>query len=362
MATAVDTAKRRVLFVLPSFEIGGSQRVLLTLLRHLDRSRYAPELVVFDISGGLRDMVPADVPMHDLRRPRLRDAIVALWGTARHVRPHIIFSTLGYVNLAVLGMRRWLPGRPRIVVRESNLPSQALPALRHYRWIAAGYRALYPRADAIICQSHSIRKELTRDFGVRPAQAVLVRNPVDVESIRRRAVAATRAPGSGRRFVAAGHLIHQKGYDRLLEIFAQLPEAELDIYGDGAERANLEAQVRRLRLGARVRLPGFASQQLWSAMAGADCFVMPSRWEGMPNAALEALACGTPVLATPEAGGLTEVAEDAPPTAVTLAPMEAFLDALRQVVPRTDAGLRPTLLPPAFTLSRAVQEFERVLG
>jgi glycosyltransferase involved in cell wall biosynthesis len=256
-----------------------------------------------------------------------------------------------------------LPGRPRVVIRESNLPSQALPALRHHRLIGAGYRVLYPTAAAIVCQSQAIAGELVRDFGVRPERAVLVRNPVDVEGIRERATNGTRAPGSGVRFVAAGHLIPQKGFDRLLEMFARLSaDAQLVIYGDGAERGSLEEQRHRLGLDARVHMPGFVGPELWPALAGADCFVMPSRWEGMPNAALEALACGTPVLATPEAGGLTEVAVDSPLGAVTLAPIGGWEEALRRVTPRADTRLRPSLLPAEFALRQAVQALERVLG
>ena len=150
--------------------------------------------------------------------------------------------------------------------------------------------------------------------------------------------------------------------DRLLEMFASLDaDARLDIYGDGAERSALERQALALGIADRVAMPGFIRDP-WSSLAGADAFLMPSRWEGMPNAALEALALGVPVIATPQAGGLEEVTAACTPGTLTLADVGApFVSALRALSPRRDAGLRPSLLPGDFDLAEVIPQFERLL-
>jgi glycosyltransferase involved in cell wall biosynthesis len=352
----------RVVFVIPSYEIGGSQRVLLTLLANIDRTRIAPELVVFDATGGLLPDVPENVPVHNLGKPRLRAAIPGLIAALRRLRPDAIFSTLGYVNLAILAMAPFLGFRPRVIIRESNTPSDSLPSLPYSGVISAAYRMLYRRANHVICQSEIMAQDLVQNFNVRPDQVVQLPNPVNVAAIRQGIDNPVRTKGAGLRLVTAGHLIHQKAYDRLLDMFAALPpDSQMTIFGDGAERAALEAQIVTLGIGDRVRLPGFVPDP-WPTFAGADAFLMPSRWEGLPNAALEALACGTPVIATSTTGGLVDVARSAPTGAVTLVPHgDEFVQAIEAITANPDMGPRPSLLPDDFAIDRVAAAFNALL-
>jgi glycosyltransferase involved in cell wall biosynthesis len=353
---------KRVVFVLPSCENGGAQRVLLTLLASLDPSTFSAELVVFQEATDLVHLVPPHVPVFCLNRARLRSALPGLLQTLMARRPDVVVSTLGYVNLAVLAMRPLLAGAPRMIIRESNLPSLALPSLKGTAFLRAGYKLLYRFADVVIAQSDQMGSELCA-FGVAPERVVQLHNPVDVDAVRRRAAQPTREPGDGPRFVTAGRLIWHKGHDRLLEMFAKVDQkARLLIMGAGPERKALEIRALELGLASRVTFGGFVAEP-WAAFAGADAFVLPSRWEGMPNAALEALACGTPVIATPESGGLPEVAAEAQAGAVTLAAAGApFLEALRKTSPRTDVTLRSSLLPQSFTLQTVAATFAHLLA
>ena len=350
-----------VAFVLPSFEIGGSQRVCLTLLNHLDQRMFTPELVVFEASGALADMVDKSIPVHDLGRPRLRRVIGPLIRELRNLRPQIIFSTLGYTNLALLASLPLLRFRPRVVIRESNTPSKSMDSLAHAWALRLGYRWLYPRADAVICQSRVIGSELIENFGLRPSQLHYLCNPVDIDRIRHLASPPQRVPGSGLRLLAAGHLIRQKGFDRLLEIFAKLPvDAHLTVLGDGVERSRLEEQARRLGIAERIAMPGFAERP-WPLFAGADAFLLPSRWEGLPNVALEALACGTQVIGTPDAGGLDEVAAAASGGVTLASSAEAFIAAILRSPQRPAVALSHSLLPVAYELNQVVPAFSQLL-
>ena len=164
--------------------------------------------------------------------------------------------------------------------------------------------------------------------------------------------------------LGAGRLTRQKGFDRLIELMPQLPpNTRLTIYGEGPDRAVLQQRIAELGLGERVKLENF-SATLPAAMAGADVFVLPSRWEGLPNVVLEALAVGTPVVASDEAE-VEDVARAAPPGAVTIAAVgPAFADAIRGRTPAASAPAepRPSLLPAAYRREAVVAQFSDLLA
>ena len=359
---ALRQSARTVAFVLPSFAGGGAERVVLTLAAHLDRDRFLPTVVVLDGRGPLKQAVPARLEVHDLGRSRLRWAVPRLARVLRRLRPAAIVSTLGHLNLAVLALRPILPPGTRILAREANTPAQSLATVPRPALFRAAYRRLYPGADAVICPSRRIADEMVRDFSVPAGRVRVLPNPVDVDGIRAAAKPPRGERGPGPRFVAAGRLTVQKGFDRLIEMFARLDAAaRLTILGEGPEEAALRALADRLGVGRRVTFAGFDPVP-WAAYAGADAFLLSSRWEGMSNAALEALACGTPVIATPEAGGIAEVAIHAPSGSVTVAESGApFAAAVSAVAPAPPETPRPSLLPPGFVLAAAIDRFTDLL-
>jgi glycosyltransferase involved in cell wall biosynthesis len=138
----------------------------------------------------------------------------------------------------------------------------------------------------------------------------VIPNPVLLEQDREGARRAGDEPRAAQEIVAAGRLVPQKGFDLLIESFAQLalihPEWSLTIYGEGPERFALEAAICDRRLIGRIKLPGLC-KDMRTALRQASLFVLPSRFEGYPNVLLEALACGCPVIATDCPGGVKEI-------------------------------------------------------
>ena len=346
-------------FVLPSFAGGGAERVLLTFLADLDQQAGTKTLVVFDNRGPLRANVPPGVELVDLGAPRLRNALPRLIGMLRRQRPSCVISTLGYVNIALLACRFLLPRDCRILIREANMPSLSLPNTPHPWLMTAAYRLLSHRADAIVCTSRAMAREFSRDFGCEPERLHLIPNPVDVERLRAGGVQAS-ADSTGIRLLAAGRLTRQKGFDRMITLMSELPDRfSLTIIGEGDQQGNLERRIAELGLGGRVRLAGFQADPVtWFSQA--DAFVLPSRWEGMPNAALEALALGVPVIATPETGGLQELTEIEGRGLEIAAFGPAFRDACKAVRPRS--GESPCLLPPRFHRQNAAAAFNACIG
>lgn len=358
---AGETVRRpRVVFVLPDLGGGGAQRVMLTFARNLDVSRFEPHIFVLGRDRTIEDSVPAHVPVRHFDAARLRSALPALVGAIRSMRPDAVVSVMGYVNLALLAAKPLFAASTRLVVREANVLDATLRALPRWLPARAAYRHLYPRAAAVIVPTRAIGEQISR---VAPAARIeVVHNPVQADVLFRWATPPLRPSGSGLVLVGAGRLTHQKGFDRLIELIPQLPgDTRLTIYGDGPDRGELEARIAELGLSERVTLPGF-SEKVAAAMAGADAFVLPSRWEGLPNVVLESLTLGTPVIASDEAG-VEDIASAASPGAVVIAPVdERFADAIRRRRPLGSAAPRASLLPDRYRSEAIAARFADVLA
>ncbi len=354
------TQQTTYLIVLPNFNGGGAERVALLIANELALRGKDVHLAVFSDIGPLRALASDLLHVHNLRKDRLRSAAPALVKLICDLRPRVVFSTLGYVNLVLLALKWFLPADVRLWIREANLPSLSLRQNKHHLLMRLSYSLLYPRADLLICSSNRMRDEFVEKFGIGPACIAVLPNPVSERSIRESASLTKCVPDGGTRFIAAGRLTAQKGFDRLLRYFAEMPDTDsrLVILGDGPLGEKLARLATELCVGDRVSFKGFVRNP-WAYFANADAFVLPSRWEGMPNAALEALACGVPVIATPESGGISEVAEQAQSGAVTV--VEAgpdFIAAMQRVTARRETGLRPSLLPPAYRVDSVIDRFE----
>lgn len=311
------TGHKKVLFVLPSLEAGGAQRVIVTLLRHLDRAHFEPHLALLEKAGPFLKDVPADVPIHDLKARRVRYVLPALVWLAWKLRPCAAFSGLFELNLAMVFAKPFLPRDVRIFLREEASPSSELAQRRRrsrlWHWL---YRHGYARADKIICIADFVFDELAEQFGVPRGKMVRIFNPVDIQSVRELADAnGNPYSGDGPHLVTVGRLWRQKGFDVLLDAMAlvhkSIPLAELTIVGGGPLELDLKAQRDRLSLTKVVHFVGFHSNP-YPYVKHADLFVLASRYEGLPLVILEALALGTPVVATDCPGGLREILAGCP--------------------------------------------------
>ncbi|MDA8387055.1 MAG: glycosyltransferase, partial [Nitrospiraceae bacterium] len=256
----------------------------------------------------------------DLKCTRVRYALPKIIMLSRR-KPDVIFSALGNLNLALSIIRPLLAGGVRYVGRETSIVSNKLSNERHRRLRTWAYRHCYSRFDAVVCQSRYLLDDLAVNFSLDREKAVIIYNPVDIERINRLASEgipddpepARPAPERAIRLVAAGRLTYAKGFDLLIESLALCgdPRLKLTLLGDGGLRGQLENLAREKGLAERVRFAGFRKNP-YPFFARADAFVLSSRYEALPNVVLEALACGTPVIANPAAGGTREILEAIP--------------------------------------------------
>lgn len=280
------------------------------LLEYLDRERFELHIALFTSKGEYMRDLPADVTVHDLKCSRVRYSAPGLIRLIWKLRPRAVLSTLPQCNMALTLSRPLLPRGTRLLVRESLPPSTILPS-RGYKFWGHVYRFLYRRADKIVCLCDSMAEEIATEFKMPRAKLVRIYNPVDSERVQRMGEAAANPyAGSGPQLVAVGRLDHQKGFDLLISAMAAVreafPGARLTILGQGPLKSALLEQTRNLGLSDAVEFLGFQLNP-WLYMRYADLFVLPSRYEGMPNVLLEAMALHKPIIAADCPGGISEI-------------------------------------------------------
>lgn len=160
------------------------------------------------------------------------------------------------------------------------------------------------RAAAVVTVSQAL-KDAVEALGVDGDKITVLRNGVDLERFSPRDGTALRAKLglSGPVWLAVGHLIERKGVHFVIQALARVPDATLLVAGDGPEERQLRRLADQLGVTKRVRFLGaIRHADLPEIYSEADAMMLASSREGMPNVVLEALACGTPVIATPVEG------------------------------------------------------------
>lgn len=173
---------------------------------------------------------------------------------------------------------------------------------------------LYNRADKIVTVSKLLEKEMVTKYGISRDKIEVIYNHYDVEKIRELAQSPIEPELSslfdGPVLITAGRLVFQKGHWYLVRAFAQVleevPDARLVILGKGELEEDLKALIRDLNLEDRVHLLGYRNNP-FSYISRSSAFVMPSLYEGFPNALCEAMACGVPVISTDCKSGPREI-------------------------------------------------------
>jgi glycosyltransferase involved in cell wall biosynthesis len=204
----------------------------------------------------------------------------------RESEPDAVISAVDITNVLVLLATRWL--KVPVIIQE-----QTDPALHNIGRIWQLLRRwVYPFADALVCP---VSASLARFQAMTSVRGYAIPCPLAVpQGLVRR-----DREKQGRTLVAMGRLVHQKGFDLLLDAFSRIgplhPDWSLTIVGGGPLRDALQSQIEALELTGVVHLAGALADPS-PVLCAADLFVFPSRYEGFGLALAEAMACGLPVV------------------------------------------------------------------
>ncbi|MCH7988475.1 MAG: glycosyltransferase [Planctomycetes bacterium] len=380
--------KIRVLFAIGGMYGGGSERQMLRLLQNLDRDRFEPELYLVTAGGELFPELPDDLPVHIFQqrcpepsgsfpgsafRAQIRDLAQVL----KERGIDVIFDRTYHMTLITAGAVRLRP-TPRISVIVSDPQRDFETNHERFRWIKRRLlMRAYREAEITACVSTEVCRSAALYHRLSADTIETFDNLFDVARIQQRAAGSVpvqyqRKPG-WTRIVASGRLCHAKAYDVLIEAMRklvyekQLDRIELFILGSGPLEPELREQIHNSKLDAKVILTGFLENPL-PLVRSADVYCLSSRYEGMPNSLVEAILCGTPVVATDCKSGPREILENGrlgalvppdEPQALANA-LEGAVQNLEAFRERANAAQSP--VAERYSLSRGLKRFDELIS
>jgi glycosyltransferase involved in cell wall biosynthesis len=354
-----------------AFEGGGAQRDMILLCNALAAKGVQITVLALQAEGPLRGLLDPMITVVEVPGRQMRYAIPGLRRLIRDVASRVVISSESGLNLFTLIAVRTLPrqNRPKLVLREVGSPSIALyrdPYLQNrvaYRIL----RRFYKYADRIVTLTEGARRDLAKNFAVPDGKISVMHTNAVVPHATAERIAQWDGE-SGREddlIVCVGRLSPEKDQAMLIRAMTMLPAAlswRLAIVGEGAERAALEALVRRHGLTDRIIFTGQVVDPFgW--MCRARVAVCASVYEGLGNAIIEALACGTPVVATDCPYGPAEILQDG--RYGTLTPVgDASAMAAAIEAALLEVQDRPVLMARGqnYTAARAAERFLEIMA
>lgn len=357
----------RVLEIISDLDTGGGQEVVRTLARYLPQAGCVPVVVTLRdgplrgeierlgvsvevIAGRTRGFPHIFAVAAELRSIRRELAEIVARHRIEIVHTHLLRS----LDFLVLALRLEPTVRKvfftfhnsRLGVRADQLPA--------HRWLTlpkrAAHRLMYRVAarfvDGIIAVSEDVAKAVRREIRPPSGRLFTIENGVDLErfgplvdrtEVRHRLGVSADAPV----IIVVAKLMEQKGHTFLIQALPALrqryPDLRVLFLGEGPLRASLMSDVGELHLGGCVLFAG-VRDDVGELLAASDLFVLPSLWEGLPMALLEAMACGLPVVATRVSGNAEAVVDGQTGILVPPADPGSLVSAIAQLLDAPERG------------------------
>lgn len=319
MPTHSFSKKKTIIFVIDGLGIGGAERLMVPILRHLDRERFSVRVCVLQSKDGnplAEDIRALGVPVDFLNVRRLRDftAILRLRNYLKESRADIVHTQLEFAN--ILG---------NISAKLLGLPSvctvHVLPALetslKSQLHQSAEWMMLRIFCDRVIAVSEETRLHYIAHSGIPPRKLVMIHNGIDLTQFQRLEPDIVRAavrrefnlPDNSILLTTVAVLRPLKGIEYMIRalpaICAAYPTAYYLIAGDGAYRDILMTEAEQADVKERVI---FASRRadIPRILSASDIFVLPTLTEALPTVLAEAMACRLPIVAS-AVGGVPEM-------------------------------------------------------
>ena len=315
----------RLLHIVDGLKAGGAELLITHIIKALGTKHYKHYAYYYADDGPVRKRLEAyGIPVYkgkcraSIKQPirfsaTLFDQMQELISLIRRKRVQVIQSHMGPANqLAVaVGKLSGIPVLPTVHTPAAFVDKRSRWDLRVYYNKAVNH-FVYRAADRVLVVSHEIKEIIQQRFGIKDNKLLLLKNGIVCDDCTSESSEFQEEfPNSADKLklVTAGRLVPLKSFDILVRAVGEVINQGLNdllllIAGEGEERIRLERLIQELRLEHCVRLLGLR-HDVMALMKASDIFVMPSRYEGVSLAMIEAMACGLPIIAS-DARGLKD--------------------------------------------------------
>ncbi len=347
----------------------GVGRIFLNLTKGMVALGLQVDWVLSDNEGACQIELPDNTRIVTLNTPRLAADvslinILELVGYLKSEKPEAVISFAHYNNEIAILAKYISFQSVKIVVSDHTVLSKSISmSIRKSRKaIPFVARFIYPFADAIVAVSQEVKRDLSSTLKLNPNCIDVVYNPIIETRLLQKAREKIEHPWfkllDKPIVLAVGRLAYEKDFETLIYAFSQVHEnkhCRLVILGDGPEKIKLIKLVDKLKLSNDILFQGFVDNP-YAYMVNSDVLVLPSRWEGLSNVLIEAMALNLPVVST-DCGGPREVLSEGKygelvPVGDSLSMGKAIQDVLGQKKPRI-----PTEWLSQFEISTAASHY-----
>ncbi len=353
--------KNKILYILPSAEIGGTEKMVICLGSGIRAFNFQPIVLTLQHRGLFHEILETHSIKNyhlDLKKKPLSGLIRCIFILFKE-KPQLMHSFLftGNIFARCLKIFFCVP----LVCSQRSTDNWR----KKIHWLIERYTCFL--CSLIISNSSAGKKVLMEKAAISSKKIIVIPNGIDVKAVRQKIESSKITSHSGIIVGSIGNLRKAKGYDILIEaaniVCKKRNDIKFVILGKGSLKSYLQKKIRQLKLSDAVKLYGFVND-VYKYISGFDIVIIPSLWEGFPVVALEAMACGKPIIAT-TAGDLPLIIQDGV-NGLLVRPKDAhaMADAIIKLADKPELmkemGKRSEDLVERFSLKNMIEEYRRV--
>ena len=279
-----------IIFLFSDFKFGGSQKISIDVYNELIKKKIKSKILVINDKGNLKKRIKHNSNIYNLNSSRLLLAIFKIYKFLSKEDVKKVFCTQPHLGILIYFISFFLKNKISIIVRETN-------TTQYHSFLYVGLKKhlenfskkiIFNYIDTVIFPSKNIAYKLN-------CKSIVIPNFVDIEEIKK-----TKKTYHKNFILAMGRLTKQKGFDVLIKSFDKVKNRinkNLYIFGEGEDENKLKLLIKEKKLEKRVKILNFI-QNPFIYLKSCDLFVLSSRWEGLPNILIQALACKSNILST----------------------------------------------------------------